>query len=64
MKYLMSCCEDPNMQEQMAYVENEWLTERKVMLVNENSAREAAERSLNSAIDFHLLLAKEIQGEL
>ena len=63
-KYFMSCCDDPNMQEQMAYVEDEWISERKAMLVNENSRREAAERSLNSAIDFHSLLAKEIRGEI
>ena len=63
-KYFMSCCEDPNMQEQMAYVENEWLPERRSMLPSENSRREDAERSLNSAVDFHSLLAKEIRGEL
>jgi hypothetical protein len=63
-KYFMSCCEDPNLQEQMAYVENEWIPERRIMLASENSRREAAERSLKSAMEFHSLLAKEIQGEI
>jgi len=63
-KYFMNCCEDPNLQEQMACLENEWLPERKVMLTSENSRRDVAEKSLNSAIDFHSLLAKEIRGEL
>ena len=63
-KHFMSCCEDPNMQEQMAYVENEWIPERRTMLAGENSRSEAAERSLNSAINFHSLLAKEIRGEI
>ena len=63
-KYFMSCCDDPNMEEQMAYVESKWVPERKAMLVGENSRREAAEQSLNSAIDFHSMLAKEICGEL
>ncbi len=62
-KYLMSCCEDPNLQEQMTYLENEWIPERKLMLANENSKKEAAEQSLRSAINFHSLLAQEIQGE-
>ena len=52
------------MREQMAYVENEWLPERRTMLVNENSRRKAAEQSLNSATAFHSLLEKEIRGEL
>ena len=64
MKYLMSCCEDPDMQEQMAYIENQWIPERKAMLPSENSRRKDAERSLESAIDFHSMLVKEIQGEL
>ncbi len=63
-KYLMSCCEDPDMKEQMAYIENQWIPERKAMLPSENSRRKDAERSLESAIDFHSMLAKEIQGEL
>ncbi len=63
-KYFMSCCDDPNMQEQMDYIESEWVPEREKMLSSENSGRDAAERSLNSAIDFHSLLAKEIKGEL
>ncbi len=63
-KYLMGCCDDPNMQEQMDHVENEWLPERKAMLSSENSRRKDAERSLKSAIDFHSTLAKEICGEL
>ena len=63
-KYFMSCCEDPNLQEQMTYVKNEWIPERRIMIASENSRREAAERSLNSAMEFHSLLAKEIQGEI
>ena len=63
-KYFMSCCEDPHLQEQMAYVENEWLPERKTMLAGENSRRKMAEQSLNSAINFHSLLAQEIRGEI
>jgi len=63
-KYFMSCCDDPNMQEQMDYVENKWIPEREKMLPGENSGRKAAERSLNSAVDFHSLLTKEIKGEL
>ncbi len=63
-KYFMSCCDDPNMAEQMACVENEWIPERKAMAVGENSRREAAEQSLNTAIDFHSMLAKEVCGEL
>ena len=62
-KYFMSCHEDPNLQEQMAYVGNDWIQKRKQMLAGENSRREAAERSLNSAIDFCSLLTKEIRGE-
>lgn len=63
-KYFMGCCEDPNMREQMAYVENDWVPERKVMLTSENSGREAAEQSLERAIRFHSLLAQEIRGEI
>lgn len=63
-KYFMSCCEDPNLREQMDYVENQWIPERRRMLASENPRREAAERSLNSAINFHSLLAKEIRGEI
>ena len=63
-KYLMSCCDDPNLQEQMAHVENEWIPERRIMLAGENSRREAAERSLNDAIAFHSLLAREIRGKI
>ena len=63
-KYFMSCCEDPNLQEQMAYVKDEWVPERKRMLASEDSRKEAAERSLNSAINFHSLLAREIRGEI
>ena len=63
-RYFMSCHEDPNLQEQMAYVENDWVQKRRQMLASENSRREAAERSLNSAINFHSLLAKEIQGKI
>ena len=63
-KYFMSCCDDPNMQEQMTYVEDKWIPERKAMLAGENSRRKAAEQSLNSAINFHSLLAKETRGEI
>ena len=63
-KYLMSCCEDPNLQEQMAYLENEWIPDRKTMLTGESSRKKAAEQSLRSAANFHSLLAKEIQGEV
>jgi hypothetical protein len=63
-KYLMSCCEDPNLQEQVVYLQNEWIPERKVMLAGENSRRQAAEKSLNSAINFHSLLEQEIKGEI
>jgi len=48
----------------MDYVENKWIPEREKMLPGENSGRKAAERSLNSAVDFHSLLTKEIKGEL
>jgi hypothetical protein len=63
-KYFMSCCEDPNLQEQMGYVENQWIPERREMLASENSRREEAERSLDSAVNFHSLLAREIRGEI
>ena len=63
-KYFMSCCQDPNLQEQMSYLENEWIPERRRMLINENSRRGDAERSLRSAINFHSLLAREIRGEI
>ncbi len=63
-KYFMGCYDDPNMSEQMAYVEDEWIPERKAMLTSENSRREAAQQSLKRAISFHSLLAKEIQGEI
>jgi hypothetical protein len=63
-KYFMSCCEGPNLRKQMAYVENEWIPKRKIMIASENSRREIAQRSLNRAVDFHSLLAKEIRGEI
>ena len=63
-KYFMSCCEDPNLREQMLHVENEWIPERQGSLAGENSRREAAEKSLNSAIEFHSLLTDEILGKL
>lgn len=63
-KYFMSCYDDPSLQEQMSFVKNSWIPERKIMLNNENSRRETAEKSLNSAINFHDLLAKEINGDL
>ena len=63
-KYFMNCHDDPNLQEQMAYVENEWIPERKRMLASENSRRKEAERSLNSAVNFHSLLAGEIRGDI
>lgn len=62
--YFMGCCDDPNLAEQMDYVENTWLPERKEMVSGENHKREAAEQSLNSAVDFHAMLAGEIIGEL
>jgi hypothetical protein len=63
-KYFMSCCEDPDMREQMAFVENQWIPERKTMLISENSRREAAKKSLERAVNFHSLLAQEIRGEI
>lgn len=63
-KYFVSCYDDPNLQEQMAYVENELIPARKKMLANENSGRKAAEQCLNSALKFHSLLKREIRGKI
>lgn len=63
-KYFMTCYDDPNLQEQISFLEQNWIPERKAMLNNENSKKGEAEKSLNSAIYFHNLLAKEISGDL
>jgi len=63
-KYLMSCHEDPNMADQMDYVENVWMAERKDMLANENSRKAMAEESLNRAMSFHSLMKREMMGEI
>lgn len=63
-KYFMSCHEDPSLSEQMTFVENEWIPERKKMLANENSKKASAEQGLNRTINFHSLLEKEVSGEI
>jgi hypothetical protein len=63
-KYFMSCCDDPNLQEQMRYLKNNWIPGRKTMIIKENSGRTPSEMSLRRAIDFYNLLAQEIRGEI
>ncbi|HGE72419.1 TPA: HD domain-containing protein [Candidatus Poribacteria bacterium] len=63
-KYFMSCHEDPSLTEQMNYVDDKWIPERKLMLENENSKREIAEEGLKRAIEFNSLLRREVEGEI
>ncbi|MGQ9608809.1 MAG: HD domain-containing protein [bacterium] len=63
-KYFMSCHEDPNMAEQVAYIEKEWIPQRRMMLSNENSRKKEAEESLNRAINFNSLLFRESNGDI
>lgn len=63
-KYFMDCYDDPNMSEQMAYLENEWIPARKLMLESENSKRELSEQGLKSALEMYSLIVRECMGEI
>jgi HD superfamily phosphohydrolase YqeK len=63
-KYFMSFHEDPSLTGQMNSLDNEWIPERKQMLVNENSGKEIAQEGIKRAVEFNSLMRKEAEGEI
>ena len=63
-KYFMNHCEDPNLTEEMAYLKDQWLPERRAALKSEGAGMAAARNSLKAAAGFHSLLSSEIMGEI
>ena len=63
--YFISCADDPNLNEQMDYLENVWLPQKRDMLEKEKKVdQKKAEGCLKRAISFCSLMRKEIEGEI
>jgi hypothetical protein len=62
--YFVSGTEDPNCQEQMAYLEQQWILERKKWLQEEtNEIKELAQQSISRVLDFYNLMDAECSGK-
>jgi len=62
--YLVSGTEDPNFREQMNYLEQHWIPERKKWFQEEsNETQELAEQSISRVVDFWNLMEAESSGK-
>lgn len=61
MKYFMDCNQDPNLQDEMSYLLNDWIPQRERMLKTVSNPR--GELIFQNAINFCELLSREIEGK-
>jgi hypothetical protein len=60
-KYFMDCNQDPNLQEEMNYLNTRWIPQRERMLKTASNPR--TELIFQRAVNFHELLSQEIEGK-
>jgi len=63
-EYFMSCADDPNLVEQMSYLEGRWIPQRLNWIEGEGDTdvRSEARRAVERVIEFKRLLSDEIEG--
>lgn len=63
-EYFMSCADDPNLVEQMTYLRDRWIPQRRAWIEDEmeSSVRNSAQKALERVIEFKELTLREIEG--
>lgn len=61
MKYFMECNKDPNLQDEMSYLQTNWIPQRQRMLKTVSNPRTGL--IFQNAVSFCELLSREIEGK-